>query len=190
MFETVTTIVGNLVDEPKMRQTESGIEVAGFRIASTSRRYDRHSGEWVDGASVYLGVACWRALGANVCASLKKGDPVIVYGKLQTRQYEKDGQIRSAYELEAFAVGPDLNRGITTFRKMPRSPVPPTYSVTDSDGVPIMVGQGADGDLPAAIDLPPHGIDDEVVDGIEEDRGKPEGPAAAVAAARLVGAIG
>jgi single-strand DNA-binding protein len=159
MYETVVTIVGNLVDEPRMRTTDSGIEVAGFRIASTSRRFDRQSGEWVDGASVYLGVTCWRALGINVVASLTKGDPVVVYGKLQTRQYEKDGQTRSSYELDAFAVGPDLGRGTASFRRLPRSTVPPTYSVTDADGVPAAAGHDDDGQPPHHAETTPDDAD-------------------------------
>jgi single-strand DNA-binding protein len=179
MYETVVTIVGNLVDEPRMRTTDSGIEVAGFRIASTSRRFDRQNGEWVDGASVYLGVTCWRTLGINVVASLAKGDPVVVYGKLQTRQYEKDGQTRSSYELDAFAVGPDLGRGTASFRRLPRSTVPPTYSVTDADGVPLVAGQDDDDQPPHPVKTSPDGPD-------ESTAGDPDGDAVSAGASRPV----
>jgi single-strand DNA-binding protein len=136
MNETTVTIVGNLVDDPRMRTTESGIEVTSFRIGSTSRRFDREAARWVDAGSVFLGVTCWRSLGVNVVASLRKGDPVVVHGRLFTRQYERDGQVRSAYELDAATVGPDLARGTATFQRVARTAVPDTYSATDDHGVP------------------------------------------------------
>jgi single-strand DNA-binding protein len=136
MNETTVTIVGNLVDEPRMRTTESGVEVTNFRIASSSRRFDRETARWVDGGSLYLSVTCWRSLGVNVAASIGKGDPVIVHGRLFTRQYERDGQVRSAYELDAVAVGPDLARGTATFERVGREGVPATYSATDERGMP------------------------------------------------------
>jgi single-strand DNA-binding protein len=136
MNETTVTIVGNLVDDPRMRTTESGIEVTSFRIASTARRFDREAARWVDAGSVFLGVTCWRALGVNVVASLRKGDPVVVHGRLFTRQYEREGQLRSAYEVDALAVGPDLSRGTASFQRVARTAVPATYSATDEHGVP------------------------------------------------------
>ena len=69
-------------------------------------------------------MTCWRELAGNAAASLRRGDPVIVSGKLSTRTYEKDGQTRSVCELEALAVGPDLARGTAVFRRTPRPPGP------------------------------------------------------------------
>jgi single-strand DNA-binding protein len=118
--ETTVTVVGNLVDDPKLRTTESGLDVAGFRIASTARRFDAQTGRHVDAGSLFLSVTCWRSLAGNVAQSLRKGDPVLVTGKLSTRTFEKDGQSRSVVEMEAFAVGPDLARGTAVFRRTPR----------------------------------------------------------------------
>jgi single-strand DNA-binding protein len=132
MNETQVTVVGNVVDDPRLRRTEGGVEVAGFRIASTSRRYDREAGRWADSGSLFLQVSCWRTLGVNVVDSLRKGDPVLVVGRLSTRTYERDGQVRSSYELEATAVGPDLARGTARFERTVR--VPPTYSVGPAAG--------------------------------------------------------
>ena len=135
MNETLVTVVGNLVDDPRLRTTESGVEVTSFRVASTARRLDRDANRWVDYGQLFLGVSCWRMLGVNVVASLRKGDPVVVSGRLFTRQYERDGQLRSSYEMDAVAVGPDLARGTATFQRT-RSSVPATHSATDERGVP------------------------------------------------------
>ena len=136
MNETTVTVVGNLVDDPRLRQTENGVVVANFRVASTSRRYDRDSGRWIDAGSLFLNVTCWRALGDNVAASLHKGDPVLVAGRLFTRTYQRDGQVRSSYDVDATAVGPDLARGTAVFQRHLRPVVPPTFTV-DEPGGPI-----------------------------------------------------
>ena len=133
MNETFVTVVGNLVEDPKLRTIEAGQDVASFRIASTSRRFDRDSQRWIDSAQLFLGVTCWRALAGNATASLRKGDPVVVTGKLTTRTYEKDGQTRSVCELEALAIGPDLARGTAVFRRSPRS-------AEDGGGEPAAAG--------------------------------------------------
>jgi single-strand DNA-binding protein len=140
------TVVGNLVDDPKLRSTGSGHDLASFRLASTARRYDAQTGRHVDGGTLFLAVTCWRALAGNVTASLRKGDPVIVTGRLSTRTYEKDGQKRSVCEMEAYAVGPDLARGTAVFRRMPRGSAP--------DGVPEPeppVGRQPAGELVGAV---------------------------------------
>ena len=88
MNETSVTLVGNLVHDPRLRTTVSGVDVAGFRVASTARRWDRATGRWSDAGSLFLSVTCWRTLAGNAVASLRKGDPVVVTGRLSTRTYE------------------------------------------------------------------------------------------------------
>jgi single-strand DNA-binding protein len=98
--------------------------VLNFRIASNERRFDKTSESWVDGESLYLSVNCWRRLAENA-ASLVKGDPVIVSGKLRTREWTTEqGERRSVVELEANAVGPDLARCAATVRKQRRERPP------------------------------------------------------------------
>jgi single-strand DNA-binding protein len=84
--------------------------VASFRVASNERRFDKETQSWVNGENLYASVTCWRKLALGVTASLTKGDPVMVTGRLFTRGYEVKGQTRSVTELEAFAVGPDPSR--------------------------------------------------------------------------------
>jgi single-strand DNA-binding protein len=90
---------------------------AGFRVGSTERRFNAEQGEWVDGDRLFLSVVCWRKLADGVVASLGKGDPVIVSGKLVTRDFEVDGKRRSVVEVDASAVGPDLNRCVADTRR-------------------------------------------------------------------------
>jgi single-strand DNA-binding protein len=136
MNDTMITIVGNVVDTPRRRTTKNGFEVTNFRVASTSRRYDREQERFVDNSTLYVNVTCWRQMGVNVDQSIRKGQPVVVYGRYYMREYKVEEQLRSAYELEAIAVGHDLARGTSQFTRVYQSG--PAVAVTrDDDGVPI-----------------------------------------------------
>jgi single-strand DNA-binding protein len=135
MNDTVITIVGNVVDEPRMRTTKQGVAVTSFRIASTSRRFDRERGCWIDNEHLFATVTCWRAMAENVAESLHKGQPVLATGRFYSREYTKDETTRVSYELDAVAVGPDLSRGTSVFRKVTRPQVITTVDV-DEDGIP------------------------------------------------------
>ncbi|MEU8920039.1 single-stranded DNA-binding protein [Kitasatospora sp. NPDC048545] len=106
--DTQITLVGNLVDDPELRFTPSGVAVAKFRIASTPRTFDRQTNEWKDGESLFLTCNVWRQPAENVAESLQRGMRVIVQGRLGQRSYEKDGQKRTVFEVEVDEVGPSL----------------------------------------------------------------------------------
>ncbi len=127
MRETPVTVVGTLVSDMRPRRVgPDGTLVLNFRVACNERRFDKASESWVDGESLYLSVNCWRRLAENA-ASLVKGDPVIVKGKLRTREWTTEqGERRSVVELEASAVGPDLARCAATVRKQRREEPPRT----------------------------------------------------------------
>jgi single-strand DNA-binding protein len=129
------TIVGNVVDTPRRRQTKNGYEVTNFRIASTSRRYDREQEKFIDNATLFVNVTCWRQMGVNVDQSIKKGQPVVVYGRYTMREYTVEEQVRTSYELEAIAVGHDLSRGTSQFTRVYQSG-PAVTVVRDDDGIP------------------------------------------------------
>lgn len=115
MFDTPIMIVGNVLTAPEWRRTnKTGTLVANFRVASTSRRFDRENGRWIDGDSLRVRVTCWRKLAENVGASLAVGDPVMVIGRLYTRDWtDSENNLRTSFELDASAVGHDLARGRT-----------------------------------------------------------------------------
>jgi single-strand DNA-binding protein len=107
--DTTITISGNLTNDPELRFTPSGQAVAKFRVASTPRAYDKASGEWKDGDSLFLDCSVWRQAAENVAESLQRGMRVIVTGRLKQRSYEtKQGEKRTVYEIEADEVGASL----------------------------------------------------------------------------------
>ncbi|MGC4807091.1 single-stranded DNA-binding protein [Micromonospora sp. DT233] len=113
MYDTHITIIGNVLTAPEWRRTaQSNTLVANFKVASTARRLNRDSGRWVDGNSLRVRVNCWRKLAEGVASSVMVGDPVVVAGRLYTRDWtDEAGNHRTLYELEAVTVGHDLSRG-------------------------------------------------------------------------------
>ena len=102
-----TTIVGNLVDDPELRFTSSGIAVANLRVAVTQRI--QQDGEWRDGDTSFLKVNVWRGQAEHLADSLSKGDRVMVTGRLRQRSWETpEGDKRSVTEIDADEVGASL----------------------------------------------------------------------------------
>ncbi|MDR1998787.1 MAG: single-stranded DNA-binding protein [Frankiaceae bacterium] len=136
MYSTELTVRGNVVDEPRVHITDSGHMVVNFRLASTERRLVRETNGWVDGNRLFLTVTCWRSLAENVADRVHKGQPVIVHGRLYSREYERDGQNRLEYKLDADSVGHDLSRGQSKFAKAPAAGA---RSVElDAAGMPVL----------------------------------------------------
>ncbi|WP_328527139.1 single-stranded DNA-binding protein [Nocardioides sp. NBC_00368] len=121
MNDSIITLRGYVGADPVVRSVGE-VSVANFRIACTPRKFNRASGEWSDGVTQWFTVSAWRQLGENVGRSLRKGDPVVVQGRLSARSYvNKDGLEVNTFEVEANVVGHDLNRGMTSLSRNPRS---------------------------------------------------------------------
>jgi single-strand DNA-binding protein len=122
MNDVLMTIVGNLVRDVELRFTNNGDPVASFRIASSTRRFERATERWVEGDTHYVTVTCWRNLASNVVQSLKKGMPVVVYGRLRSREVSRPcgeaSHVVRYQDIEAYAVGPDLSRGVCEFTRV------------------------------------------------------------------------
>lgn len=122
MNDVMMTLIGNVIRDVDLRFTKDGNPVASFRVASNTRRYDRENERWIEGDTHYVSVTCWRNLASNVASSIKKGMPVVVYGRLRSREVERPcgetSHIVRYQDVEAFAVGPDLSRGTAEFSRV------------------------------------------------------------------------
>ena len=106
-------MTGYLVQEPSLKKLAGDVSVAKLRIAYTARRQDRETGEWSDGPTTFVNVQCWRHLADHVTTCLRKGEPVLVMGRLRIRNYEDgEGKSRVAVEIDATSVGHYLNSGM------------------------------------------------------------------------------
>ena len=109
--DTVITVIGNLTADPELRWTQAGAPIADFTVASTPRTFDRNTGEWRDGDTLFMRCSVWRETAENVAESLRKGMRVIVQGRLTQRSYDtQHGARRTVVELQVDEVGPSLRR--------------------------------------------------------------------------------
>ena len=145
MNEAFVTFQGWVGNDVVHRETPQG-NVANFRVGSTPRIRKR-SGEWVDGKTSWFSVSCWRGLADNVRDSVRKGEPVLVHGRLRTDVWEReDGQSSVTHVVEATYVGHDLNRGTAAFVKALRPER--TESEDDTEHVMKELIHDAPDDLP------------------------------------------
>lgn len=91
-------MIGHLVADPELKQTQSGISVTSFRIGVT-RRFTKQGEQPV---SDFFDVVAWRSTAEFVTRFFRKGRPICVVGSLQNRQWtDKDGNKRTTAEIQA-----------------------------------------------------------------------------------------
>jgi single-strand DNA-binding protein len=168
MNESYLTIAGNVTADPVLRQTKNGRPFATFRVASTARRYDPATRGYVDAGTNFVSVVTFNSLAANVVASVSKGQPVIVHGRLRVNVWATGGEesrTNTTVEIDAYHVGHDLSLGQSRFAKAVRAQFDPTgrmaepeiqAALAEHEGYAAAYGaDGADGALPQAPeDLP------------------------------------
>ncbi len=115
-YVTLQGWVGGPVDARDVGDTQC----VSFRVGSTPRI--NRGGSWVDGQTSWFTVNCWRGLGQNVKESIKRGDAVVVHGRVRVDVWEREGQPNSvSWLIDATFVGHDLSKGTTTFEKTARA---------------------------------------------------------------------
>ncbi|HET8739417.1 MAG TPA: single-stranded DNA-binding protein [Acidimicrobiia bacterium] len=113
------TLIGNLVDDPELRFTPSGVAMAKIRLA-VNRRWRDQAGEWQENTSFFTGTV-WREQAEQVAESLQKGARVIVTGRLEQRSWETEqGEKRSVVEVQIDEIGPSLRWATATVNKTQR----------------------------------------------------------------------
>ncbi|GKQ35466.1 single-stranded DNA-binding protein [Streptomyces sp. A012304] len=120
MNETMICAVGNVATRPVYRELAAGPS-ARFRLAVTSRYWDREKNAWTDGHTNFFTVWANRQLATNAAASLNVGEAVIVQGRLKVRTETREGQNNwTSADIDAVAIGHDLARGTSAFRRSGR----------------------------------------------------------------------
>jgi len=120
MNDIITTVIGNAVTDVSLRVTSTGASVASFRIASNSRRFDKATKTWIEQDPSYLSITAWSQLAENVALSVHKGQALVVTGKLKVKQWQDAEKSGTNVEIDATAIGHDLNRGTSEFTKVKR----------------------------------------------------------------------
>ena len=119
-MENSVTLIGNLVDDPELRFTPSGVAMAKIRMA-VNRRWRGQDGEWQENTS-FFGGTVWREQAEQVAESLQKGMRIIVSGRLEQRSWETEqGDKRSIVEVQIDEVGPSLRWATATVNRTQRN---------------------------------------------------------------------
>jgi len=170
------TLVGRVGTNPQLSSGATGDRVT-FRVVATERRFDRAGQEWVDGDEFGVSVLCWRGLATAVLGVVRKGDPVVVTGRISTRRFpDQQGVTQFFTEVKADTIGLDVGKvGNRIARKQPDvfgdgTPDTPEVPIGGpagdrgtGSGDPSGREQGGAHDLPAEpdIDDDPWGLADE-----------------------------
>ncbi|MBN2176358.1 MAG: single-stranded DNA-binding protein [Demequinaceae bacterium] len=161
MNDLIMTINGWVATEPSQHVGPTGARLTSFRMASTSRYYDREKGEWADGRTEWFTVKVFRSAAITVANSIHKGQPVTVHGRFRTAEWEGEGGTRTDLVIDATSVGHDLTRGTAEF--------------TRAYGDAALAGD--DSDTPAPDEGPTGDpAEDPADDSEEETEGSPVGP--------------
>jgi single-strand DNA-binding protein len=137
--EAQLSVVGYVASEPEFSKVGDNIPKLTMKVAWTTRRRESASGEWVDGNTSFVRVTCWRRLADNLATCLRKGDPVLLRGRLDVRPFTgKDGVRRVSVDVEASHLGHDLSRGVAGFRRV--------WETTGKTAEEAAAGNGAAGE--------------------------------------------
>lgn len=144
MNEIHVTVTGNVATPPELKFTSAGVPFAKFRVAVTERKFERSTGSWTDGPTSWYSASVFRALGEHAHASLKKGDRVVMSGRLRIRQWETASKQGADAEVDVEAIGHDLRWGTTRFERDPAQV--PQAGAEDAAGGWSTAAVGADND--------------------------------------------
>ena len=100
---TISDVAG-ITATPELKFTNSGKAVLNMRLAFNDSKYDEQQGKWVNSKTFYVDGTAWEQTAERVAEWLAQGDQVYVTGRLETQQWEQDGQKRSKPILNVQAI--------------------------------------------------------------------------------------
>ncbi|GAB3172971.1 hypothetical protein GCM10027059_43140 [Myceligenerans halotolerans] len=118
------TVTGNAGSDPVIRRSSRGTEWTRFSVASTRRIRDT-DGEFYDGPTIWFQVKAWGHAAVNISESVRKGQPVMVAGRLEVEEWGDDTHRRTSLVINADSVGPNLMKGRAAFQRVIPSDEPP-----------------------------------------------------------------
>lgn len=91
-------LIGYLGKDPELRYSQSGVAITNFSIATSEQWTDKTSGEKQEKTEWHR-IVCFGKQAETLAKYLSKGSQVYIEGRLQTRNYEKDGQTHYTTEI-------------------------------------------------------------------------------------------
>jgi single-strand DNA-binding protein len=115
------TVVGNLCADPELRHTSNGVPIADLRIAE-NRNYQDAGGVWQQETAYYSAVV-WRRLAEHAAASLRRGDRVVVVGRMRQDEWTTErGETRRRYLVDCDELAASVRfSGVEVLRSVPET---------------------------------------------------------------------
>lgn len=168
MTDTIT-LTGFVATVPNHLVTSEGLPITSFRLASTQRRFDRSRNLWVDNGTNWYTVTSFRQLAMNTNSSVKKGERVIVTGRLRIRDWTAGEKVGTSIEIDADSIGHDLTWGTASFTRSMSSAAIEASTRVEADAAAESTGATFIGNgWPTAIPGAPDGPDDASSGGDDE----------------------
>ena len=121
MTDTIT-LRGLVATTPRHIVTSDGLPITSFRLASTTRRFDRTENRWIDGDTNWYTITAFRQLAVNAAHSITKGQRIILTGVVRIREWETDERTGTNVEVESESIGHDLTWGTAVFSRSVSTP--------------------------------------------------------------------
>ncbi len=132
MTDTIT-LTGLVATEPRHIVTSESLAITNFRLASAQRKFDRAQDRWVDVDTNWYTITSFRQLAINSAASIKKGERVVVTGRLRIREWDNGERNGMNIDIEADAIGHDMSWGTSTFSRIIKTATPDFPGAAESD---------------------------------------------------------
>ena len=109
------SVTGLVATTPRHLVTQDGLPITSFRLAASTKKFDKQANRWTEGETNWFTVTSFRQLAINSATSVSKGDRVLVMGKLRVRDWDNGERAGTSVEIEAETLGHDLVWGSSTF---------------------------------------------------------------------------
>ena len=109
------SVTGLVATTPRHLVTQDGLPITSFRLAASTKKFDKQANRWTEGETNWFTVTSFRQLAINSATSVSKGDRVVVMGKLRVRDWDNGERAGTSVEIEAETLGHDLVWGSSTF---------------------------------------------------------------------------
>lgn len=148
--ETYVTIIGTVSKDPELKHTPSGAGVCRVTVVTNARKFNKQTNEWEKKPGKFWDAEAWNQgkalLADNIYNTVKKGDTVILYGELETREYTtKDGEQRKADQIRIEGIGKDLRWHQAYANDVPAQQQP---AASGWGSAPASGGWGNDSEVP------------------------------------------
>lgn len=148
MRDIRTTVMGNVASDVKEITHPDGEKSAIIRLAVTSRYYDQSAGGYADRKTEFISVYARRSLARNALASITKGQPLIVTGRIGSQEWtDQHGNPRHTFTIQAEALGHDLSFGHSRFTKPLRFDDVPDVDERTGEVIEMRSGQLEEDDV-------------------------------------------